>query len=63
MAEIVEEGPMYAMEGPKGRSFATNQYDVLAHGKAEKSFPFIACSDSPFTEVGILSLESSRHID
>ncbi|RAH84806.1 plus-3-domain-containing protein [Aspergillus japonicus CBS 114.51] len=47
---IVEEGPMYAMEGSNGRSFATNQYAVLAHGKAEKSFPFIACSDSPFTE-------------
>ncbi|KAA8647170.1 RNA polymerase-associated protein [Aspergillus tanneri] len=45
------EGRPYAMEGANGRSFLTNQYAVLAHGKAEREFPFIACSDSPFTEV------------
>ncbi|PYI08806.1 plus-3-domain-containing protein [Aspergillus sclerotiicarbonarius CBS 121057] len=44
------EGKPYAMEGQNGRSFVTNQYAVLAHGKAEREFPFIACSDSPFTE-------------
>ncbi|PGG95029.1 hypothetical protein AJ80_10041 [Polytolypa hystricis UAMH7299] len=44
------EGRPYAMEGPNGRSFITSQYAVLAHGKAEKEFPFIAISDSPFTE-------------
>ncbi|GKZ20259.1 hypothetical protein AbraIFM66951_001408 [Aspergillus brasiliensis] len=44
------EGKPYAMEGQNGRSFATNQYAVLAHGKAEREFPFVACSDSPFTE-------------
>ncbi|KAL1879049.1 RNA polymerase-associated protein rtf1 [Paecilomyces lecythidis] len=44
------EGKPYAMEGNNGRTFATNQYAVLAHGKAEREFPFIACSDSPFTE-------------
>ncbi|KAF4278075.1 hypothetical protein KXW14_006657 [Aspergillus fumigatus] len=44
------EGRPYAMESPNGRSFVTNQYAVLAHGKAEREFPFIACSDSPFTE-------------
>ncbi|GAB1215103.1 hypothetical protein ATERTT37_004286 [Aspergillus terreus] len=44
------EGRPYSMEGPNGRSFVTNQYAVLAHGKAEREFPFIACSDSPFTE-------------
>ncbi|EAW11598.1 RNA polymerase-associated protein [Aspergillus clavatus NRRL 1] len=43
-------GRPYAMEGPNGRSFVTNQYAVLAHGKAEREFPFVACSDSPFTE-------------
>ncbi|KAG5287168.1 RNA polymerase II transcription elongation factor Rtf1p [Histoplasma ohiense] len=44
------EGKPYAMEAPNGRSFITTQYAVLAHGKAEKEFPFIACSDSPITE-------------
>ncbi|KAL1962304.1 hypothetical protein VTN77DRAFT_9795 [Rasamsonia byssochlamydoides] len=44
------EGRPYAMEGTNGRSFVTNQYALLAHGKAEREFPFIACSDSPFTE-------------
>ncbi|RJE19521.1 hypothetical protein PHISCL_08145 [Aspergillus sclerotialis] len=44
------EGRPYAMEGANGRSFVTTQYAVLAHGKAEREFPFIACSDSPFTE-------------
>lgn len=39
------------MEAPNGRSFVTNQYALVAHGKAEREFPFIACSDSPFTEV------------
>lgn len=45
------EGKPYAMEGANGRSFITNQYAVLAHGKAEREFPFIACSDAPITEV------------
>ncbi|RMJ22290.1 hypothetical protein PHISP_06844 [Aspergillus sp. HF37] len=44
------EGRPYAMEGANGRSFVTTQYAVLTHGKAERDFPFIACSDSPFTE-------------
>ncbi|EEQ91438.1 hypothetical protein RJZ56_002258 [Blastomyces dermatitidis] len=44
------EGKPYAMEGPNGRSFITTQYAVLAHGKAEREFPFIACSDSPITD-------------
>lgn len=39
------------MEGASGRQFITNQYAVLAHGKAEREFPFIACSDSAITEV------------
>ncbi|KAK2747941.1 hypothetical protein FQN57_001532 [Myotisia sp. PD_48] len=45
------EGRPYAIEGPNGRNFVTTQYALLAHGKAEKEFPFIACSDSPFTEL------------
>ena len=42
------------MEKPNGQSFVTDQYVVAAHGKAQKEWPFIACSDSPFTEVGSL---------
>lgn len=44
------EGKPYAIEGRNGRSFITNQYALCAHGKAEKEFPFITASDSPFTE-------------
>ncbi|KAJ5594261.1 uncharacterized protein N7459_000469 [Penicillium hispanicum] len=43
-------GKPYAMEAPNGRSFVTDQYAKLAHGKAVRDFPFIACSDSPITE-------------
>jgi hypothetical protein len=39
------------MEAKNGRPFITDQYAKLAHGKAVRDFPFIACSDSPFTEV------------
>lgn len=51
------EGKPYAMEAPNGRSFVTNQYALVAHGKAEREFPFIACSDSPFTEVCLLQIQ------
>ncbi|KAF7588369.1 hypothetical protein BBP40_005762 [Aspergillus hancockii] len=44
------EGRPYSIEGQNGRTFVTKQYAVLAHGKAEREFPFVACSDSPFTE-------------
>ncbi|KAJ5459807.1 uncharacterized protein N7458_001359 [Penicillium daleae] len=43
-------GKPYAMEAKNGRPFITDQYAKLAHGKAVRDFPFIACSDSPFTE-------------
>jgi RNA polymerase-associated protein RTF1 len=46
-------GKPYAMDAANGRPFVTDQYVKLAHGKAIKEFPFIACSDSPFTEVGL----------
>ncbi|KAL2758245.1 hypothetical protein ACRALDRAFT_1061463, partial [Sodiomyces alcalophilus JCM 7366] len=42
-------GKPYAMNGPGG-SFVTDQYVLAAHGKAEKPFAFIFCSDKPFTE-------------
>lgn len=38
------------MEGPNGKSFITDQYALVAHGKAEKPWPFLACSDSRITE-------------
>ncbi|TKA58248.1 hypothetical protein B0A49_12903 [Cryomyces minteri] len=44
------EGRPYAMEGHNGKSFITDQYAVVVHGSAEKEYPFIACSDSKFTE-------------
>lgn len=43
-------GKPYAMEKPNGQSFVTDQYVVAAHGKAEREWPFIACSESEFTE-------------
>ncbi|KAL4819289.1 hypothetical protein BDW67DRAFT_155695 [Aspergillus spinulosporus] len=50
MITEIKEGKKYALEGANGRSFMTDQYAVLAHGKTTRAFPFIACSDSPFTE-------------
>lgn len=47
------------MEGPNGRSFVTKQYAVLAHGKAEREFPFVACSDSAITEVCFIFLPAN----
>lgn len=43
-------GKPYALNGPSG-SFVTDQYVIAAHGKAEKEFAFIFCSDKPVTEV------------
>ncbi|KAM3075056.1 RNA polymerase-associated protein rtf1 [Clarireedia jacksonii] len=40
----------YAMVSANGKPFQTDQYVIAAHGKAERSWPFIACSDSRFTE-------------
>ena len=44
------EGKPYAMEGPNGKSFVTNQYALVAVGKSEKEWPFLACSNSKFTD-------------
>lgn len=38
------------MEGPNGKLFVTDQYALVAHGKSEKEWPFISCSDGKFTE-------------
>ncbi|OTA70715.1 plus-3-domain-containing protein [Hypoxylon sp. EC38] len=44
------QGKPYAMEKSNGQNFVTDQYVKAAHGKAEREWPFISCSDSPFTE-------------
>lgn len=38
------------MEMPNGKHFTTDQYAIVAHGNAEKAWPFHACSDGKFTE-------------
>jgi len=45
------EGKPYAMEGVNGKPFTTDQYALVAVGKSEKEWPFLACSNSKFTEV------------
>ncbi|KAI1806014.1 plus-3-domain-containing protein [Daldinia bambusicola] len=44
------QGKPYAMEKSNGQNFVTDQYVIAAHGKSERDWPFISCSDSPFTE-------------
>ncbi|KAJ6031476.1 hypothetical protein N7540_002208 [Penicillium herquei] len=45
------QGKPYAMDAPNGRPFVTDQYAKLAHGKAVRDFPFVACSNEPFTDI------------
>ncbi|KAJ3561310.1 hypothetical protein NPX13_g8998 [Xylaria arbuscula] len=44
------QGRPYAMQRMNQQSFVTDQYARIAFGKTVKEFPFISCSDSPFTE-------------
>ncbi|KAI1389378.1 plus-3-domain-containing protein [Hypoxylon trugodes] len=44
------QGKPYAMEKSNGQNFVTDQYVRAAHGKSEREWPFISCSDSAFTE-------------
>ncbi|KAI0891355.1 plus-3-domain-containing protein [Annulohypoxylon nitens] len=44
------QGRPYAMTKPNGQSFVTDQYIKAAHGKSERDWPFVICSDSPFTD-------------
>ncbi|TAQ86671.1 hypothetical protein B7494_g4991 [Chlorociboria aeruginascens] len=46
---FAEDRP-YAVTTANGKNFKTTQYIRAAHGKAERNWPFITCSDSPFTE-------------
>lgn len=47
----VTTGRPYAVENEQHKTIVTDQYVVAAHGKAEKDWPYIACSESPFTDV------------
>lgn len=44
------EGKPYAMEKPNGQTFIINLYAKAAHGKAQRDWPLITCSNSPFTQ-------------
>jgi RNA polymerase-associated protein RTF1 len=44
------EGKPYHMEGSNGKQFLTDQYAIVAHGKAQKAWQFNACSDGHFTD-------------
>ncbi|CZS92363.1 related to Pol II transcription elongation factor [Rhynchosporium agropyri] len=46
---FAEDRP-YAIESATGKLFKTTQYVRAAHGKSERNWPFISCSDSGFTE-------------
>ncbi|KAK2615641.1 hypothetical protein N8I77_002383 [Diaporthe amygdali] len=46
----VTTGRPYAVENEQHKTIVTDQYVIGAHGKAEKEWPYIACSESPFTE-------------
>ena len=52
-----ETGRPYAIAGPNGRMIATDQYVRAAHGSAERSWPFLECSNSKFTEVSFHCLD------
>ncbi|KAI4720407.1 hypothetical protein E4T48_03354 [Aureobasidium sp. EXF-10727] len=65
MAQIKSfaSGKPYQMEGVNGKPFVTDQYAVVAHGKAEKEWPFIACSDSSFTEAEFERFKAAQSAD
>ncbi|KAI2466663.1 plus-3-domain-containing protein [Annulohypoxylon bovei var. microspora] len=44
------QGKPYAMSKSNGQTFVTDQYIKAAHGKSERDWPFIICSDSSFTD-------------
>lgn len=53
MVKGFSKGKPYAITGPQGQLIVTDQYVLAAHGKAQREWPFLACSDSAFTEVRI----------
>lgn len=46
----IAPGKPYNLELPSGKTFTTDQYALVAHGTAEKLWPFSACSDSRIFE-------------
>ncbi|KAF7714862.1 Uncharacterized protein PECH_000009 [Penicillium ucsense] len=50
LIKSITTGKPYAIEGMNGRNFVTDQYAKLSHGNAVREWPFILCSNSPFTE-------------
>lgn len=46
-----ETGKAYAIPNRQGKQIVVEGYVKAAHGKAQRSWPFIACSDGAFTEV------------
>ncbi|EME46312.1 hypothetical protein DOTSEDRAFT_70340 [Dothistroma septosporum NZE10] len=44
------DGKPYQLENAHGKQFTTDQYAIVAHGAAEKAWPFSACSDGKFNE-------------
>ncbi|EON67574.1 hypothetical protein W97_06942 [Coniosporium apollinis CBS 100218] len=53
-------GKPYPMQGPNGKPFMTDQYVIAAHGPHEKEWPFVACSDSKFTEASLFKLDKLK---
>lgn len=53
----------YALETPNGRRFATNQYVIAAHGKAQRRWAFLECSNSRFTEVCFVLIFCANEAD
>ncbi|TKA68615.1 hypothetical protein B0A55_09209 [Friedmanniomyces simplex] len=45
-----KEGRPYELESSNGKKFSTDVYAVVAHGAAEKPWPFSACSDGKLTD-------------
>lgn len=45
------KGRPYAIPNRKGHQFVVETYVKAAHGKAQREWPFISCSDRAFTEV------------
>ena len=51
-------GRPYAMPDQRGHQMVVDTYVKVAHGKAQREWPFISCSDRGFTEVGELLFSS-----
>lgn len=57
------EGKPYQLENSHGKQFTTDQYALVAHGAAEKAWPFSACSDGKFNEAEFTRFRDSVQKD